>query len=108
MAFERRSHEKNREAEESHTRRQVWGWEGDNGEDMREGDVHFGDVHNASPLLPMALMFLSSMVGIGGLGVAGAAYLFSDRGKTPPANTSLDETVKIGLGRLDDIKDFAR
>ena len=108
MKWERQQHAKNREAEEAHVRKHVWGYEGNNGnsggDEMAEEFVNFGEINNqhlAPPrsILPAALVASSLLIGsLGGI----AAYVTSQDDNAPGVPTMTDETVRLRLGRIED------
>lgn len=109
MAAIARDNQRNIEAESAAVRRKLWGDESKaETEDM--GTTILGDVTHPAPIvinqpaqsssmLPMIAGMLIS--GLLGGGIAGAAaYAIAKRPTTQP--TYQDETVSIGLGRIDD------
>ena len=100
---------KNQEAESSHVRKTVWGYtEPDQSDDDDMGTTILGDVtqqpavvipQSGNKLLTTAA--LAAMLTTGGL----AGYVISGLfDKDGPAPTFSDETLEIGLGRIEDIK----
>ena len=107
--------QKNREAESAWTRKNLWGAEevANESEDMRQ--TILGDVNHPAPivvapsnsgglaqtLLPVLLG--ASLMGVPAAGIAGAALMssFNQPAVTQPAEQT-DETVSIGLGKIED------
>lgn len=119
MASHQAESEKNQQAENQHVRKSVWGYEGKQGESKSDDDAMghtiLGDVNHPAPvvisqapsnLLPIALLALAAAIpATGAIGVAG--YLLANRNQPPPAATQPgfdDSTVKIGLGRIEDLE----
>lgn len=80
-------------------------------EDM--GDIHVGDVNHPAPvvvpqqpsnLLPIALLALATAIPItGAIGTAG--YVLANRERPETTQPGFDDsTVKIGLGRIEDLE----
>ena len=105
LKFNRFSHMKNREAEESKVRKDVWGWEDKDGDEMKdESSTHFGDVYHGQKMNPWLMSMLAAgvltlltMIPLAAIAAAGVTYLMSQD------DTELtDETVQIGLGKIED------
>ena len=109
---ENRQDVKNREAEDGFVRKAVWGYDNnDTAEEM--GDMYLGDVYPQMPQRPNgSLKTLATIVlggalalGTGGAGIATGMYLLDKlQPDKTPADTDRrpDETVRIGLGKLDE------
>ena len=105
-------HLKNREAEEAHVRKNVWGSEeseqSTSDESMR--DTVLGDIHHPTPIIMpqqssawpiiagLALASLLPTAAIAGL----AGYFFSRPDVNIESPEFDDESVSVGLGRIDD------
>lgn len=105
-------HYKNREAEDAHVRKTVWGQdgqtEGDEGESMR--DTVLGDINHPTPIIMpqqssawpivagLAIASLLPTAAIAGI----AGYLLSRSDVQVEAPEFDDESVSVGLGRIDD------
>ena len=107
---------RNSEAEGAYVRRTVWGEEpGTNlAENEEMGNTHLGDVNNPPAVVyppqqqqanPLATLLLGALMAGGG-GLAG--YMLAkpqQQATAPAANKGYDdETVTIGLGRIEDLK----
>lgn len=106
---EAESARKNREAEESHARKHVWGYNTEQDQSGHEdmGHTILGDVTNPAPIvyppqkssiLPaVAAAVLGAMIPAAGVG----GYLLS-KAMTPAVEPGDDESVNLGLGRIED------
>jgi len=108
--------QRNSEAESAHVRRSVWGEDvakSTESDDM--GHTILGDVNHPAPivitqpaqpqsnLLPLALAALAAFgIPTALIGGAAAAYMLTKQPATQTQPTYQDETVSIGLGRIDD------
>lgn len=108
-----KDNQRNLEAESSAVRRQLWGSnesKANESDDM--GNTILGDVTNPAPivinqpqsnLLPLALAALAAFgIPTALIGGAAAAYMLTKQPATQTQPTYQDETVSIGLGRIDD------
>lgn len=100
---------KNREAESAHVRRTVWGEQEQTEGPDEVGHTILGDIQQSPPIVVsgggnvgwLAPALLGLAIPTAGLAGAAAAYLAT---RQPPddAGVITDETVSIGLGRLED------
>lgn len=101
---------KNREAESAWMRKHVWDWQGDGeSDDMRQ--TVLGDINNitqpaasaatksAAWLMPLLLGM--SIPGAAGLGALAMSQFMASKPTENPSGYS-DETIEIGLGRIED------
>lgn len=106
MKFDRQQHEHNRKAEEGHVREKVWGYKNKSSDDDMGDFVNFGDIQQPQRSTGWVAMLLTALCTLVLcvcllLGVAGAAAIYAVM-SSDGASTMMDETVKLGLGRLDD------
>jgi len=102
------SHRRNRDAEEQHARKHVWGYkEPSEGEDMSDrtflGDISITQQPQSRGLSPL----LAAALGMA-IPVWGAAGYFANEilNQTDTPADATDTTVEIGLGRLADYLDL--
>ena len=105
--------EKNQEAENAAGRRAAWGDCGVNNADSDMGDTILGDVttthHHQAPAssgIGKALVGAAIAAGLIGIPAAGIiGYGVSQLMAAKPAATTGDNTLDIGLGRFEDLKE---
>lgn len=109
LHHEAQRQQKNQEAEERAVRKGLWGSsESDEAEDM--GHVILGDViteqtskSTDSALKTIVALALAGTLGAGGLLTGAAAtYLLTKPQPTAPVPDTSDESVSLGLGRIED------
>ena len=95
------SHRRNRDAEEQHARKHVWGYQEPEGDDDMQGSTFLGDVTVQNPKQSNLMPALLAMAGAG---VAGYFINQALTTPTPPAvgEPAIDTSVTIGLGRIED------
>lgn len=106
--WEALQHRKNREAEESHTRKTLWGSQGSAGgeDDEDMGDTYLGDVTiNPQPSKTKGLAMAAGLALASAIPTA--AWLYSQAKQTPDTPAQSDdagsfESLSIGLGRIED------
>jgi hypothetical protein len=112
MAETAAENRRNSEAESAHVRRTLWGEQvADKSEtdDMGNTTILGNVTHNVAPpmtqqpkqsssLLPIVAAAAIGLAG-GGIGAAAAAYALTDK---DPAQEWTDETLRIGLGKIED------
>ena len=109
LQHDNQAHIKNREAEERHARKHVWGYDEPAGGDDMAGDTFLGDIavtqqpaapqsRGLSPLLAAALGAALPGVGIGGF----LASQILNPADPAPVVEGVDTSVKIGLGKIGD------
>ena len=106
---------KNIQAESAAARRKMWGSEETNSEAEDMGTTILGDVTHPTPIIinqsapqkSMALPLVAGMIasGLMGGGAAGLATYMMSRQPQSQQQEFEDETVTIGLGRIDDYKE---
>lgn len=101
-------HRKNREAEEGHARKHVWGYD-DRVEDSEVGHTFLGDLQIEQPqrsgVSPLLAAALGTMIpGVGAAGFFASQLL--DKPTPPPAVEFDDTSVQIELGKLEDFLDL--
>ena len=105
--YDNESHRRNRDAEEQHARKHVWGYtEPAGGEDMPDR-TFLGDISitqqpqrsGMSPLLAAALGVALPGVGIGGFI---ANQILNQPDPVPVVQPGTDTSVRIGLGKIGD------
>lgn len=98
--------QRNREAESAAVRRAAWGEsENQSVDDDDMGHTILGDIYGGAPQQPQQPSQLASM--LAGFAIAAASglggYYLASRGDAPePAAEYTDETVDVGLGRIED------
>ena len=114
MEHQWESQQKNREAEESHVRKTVWqSNEGDAVEDDEMRQTVLGDINHPSPIIMQPQQTQSQIASLlTGFAIAAASglggYYLANKGSTPTETTDPqpiefdDETVSVGLGRIED------
>ena len=102
------SHRRNRDAEEQHARKHVWGYkEPSEGEDMSDrtflGDISITQQPQSRGLSPL----LAAALGMAIPGVGAAGYFANEiLNQTDTPADATDTTIEIGLGRLADYLDL--
>lgn len=106
--------EKNQAAENQHIRRSLWGYEGRQSEsdDDTMGHTILGDVNHPAPIImpqqqPQQNPLVSMLLGAAMTAAGGAAgYYFANQNNvtqpTSPPIEFQDETISVGLGKIED------
>jgi hypothetical protein len=100
------SHRRNRDAEEQHARKQVWGYTEPSGDEDVPDRTFLGDISITQPPQRSGLSpLLAAALGAALPGV-GAAGFFANQILNPaepaPVVEGIDTSVKIGLGKIGD------
>lgn len=110
--------QKNREAESAWVRKNLWGAKEAEGEGEGDGmrQTIVGDVTNPTPIVVsapnnggishaiMPLALGAALMGIPSAGVIGAALMSMQQSSEPAPKVQMqDETVNIGLGKIEDL-----
>ena len=104
LDFESESHQKNREAEESHFRRNVWGSKekapAEEGEgDKVGGNRYLGEFHSTPVVYPPQQSSSSGLLAGLAIGAIPAAllagYLFAKQPETPSKDTDTNSTYRV-------------
>lgn len=106
---------KNREAEEAHVRKNVWGYTDPEQSEDDMGHTILGDINNPAPvvypppqasvlpaLAAAALGALVPAAGIGGYLLSQGVHRSGSQTEPTPATAHDDESVNLGLGRIED------
>lgn len=110
MQWEDQQHRKNREAEESHARKTVWGWDGKQTDvDDEMGHTVVGDITTPTPVVypptpqntNVLAIALAGLLGAG-LVAAGPAILAAWNQQPAAPVDQTDETMQLRLGRIED------
>lgn len=107
--------EKNQQAENQHVRKSVWGYEGkkteNESDDDEMGHTILGDVNHPAPIImpqPQQSQLAPMLAGMGIAAASGlAGYYLSNKDDTPPVQPPppiefQDETISVGLGRIEE------
>jgi hypothetical protein len=110
MAAIARDNQRNIEAESAAVRRKLWGEESKAAESDDMGNTILGDITNPAPIVinqPQSNLLPIALAALAGLGIptamaGGAAAMYLLNKPAATQQTYQDETVSIGLGRIDD------